>query len=62
MDKTFRPYDPDQLLLLPPALQDRLSEEHLVYFLSDLVDQLDLAAITSVYEQEARGYPPTTPA
>ena len=24
MEKTFRPYEPDQLLLLPPALQDWL--------------------------------------
>ncbi len=61
MDKTYRPYDPEQLLLLPPALQDWLPPAHVVYFLSDLVDELDLAAITAVYEQEARGYPPYHP-
>ena len=61
MDKTYRPYDPDQLLLLPPALQDWLPEEHVVFFLSDVVDQLDLTAITRVYEQESRGYPPYHP-
>ena len=61
MEKTYRPYEPDQLLLLPPALQDWLPEEHVVFFLSDVVDQLDLTAITSVYEQEQRGYPPYHP-
>ena len=41
MSKTFRPYDPDQQLLLPAALQEWLPPEHLAYFISDVVDQLD---------------------
>jgi transposase len=61
MDKTYRPYDPDQLLLLPPALQDWLPGEHVIFFLSDVVDQLDLTAIVAPYEQESRGYPPYHP-
>ncbi|HEX9164995.1 MAG TPA: IS1182 family transposase [Gemmatimonadales bacterium] len=61
MEKTYRPYEPDQLLLLPPALQDWLPADHVVFFLSDLVDQLDLTAITAPYEQEPRGYPPYHP-
>jgi transposase len=61
MEKTYRPYEPDQLLLLPPALQDWLPADHMVFFLSDLVDQLDLTAVTTVYEQESRGYPPYHP-
>lgn len=60
-EKTYRPYDPDQLLLLPPVLQDWLPADHVVFFLSDLIDQLDLTAITAPYEQEARGYPPYHP-
>ena len=42
MSKTFRSYDPDQQLLLPAALQEWLPENHLAYFISDVVDQLDL--------------------
>ncbi len=61
MEKTYRPYEPDQLLLLPPALQDWLPADHMVFFVSDLVGQLDLTAITTVYEQESRGYPPYHP-
>ena len=62
MNKTFRPYSPNQILLLPPALQDWLPKDHLVYTLSDIVDSLDLSPIISHYEQELRGYPPYHPA
>ena len=34
---------------------------HLAFFVSDLIDQLDLSDITSVYEGEDRGYPPYHP-
>ncbi len=62
MDKTYRPYDPDQLLLMPPSLREWLPREHLAYFVSDVVDGLDLSGIYQVYEREARGYPPYHPA
>jgi transposase len=61
MAKTYRPYVPEQDLLLPPSLRDWLPEDHLAYFVSDVVDQLDLSAITAVYEDEERGYPPYHP-
>jgi transposase len=61
MEKTYRPYDPDQLFLLPPALQDWVPEGHLVHFLSDVVDALDRNPILVRYEREARGYPPYHP-
>ena len=58
--KTFRPYEPDQMLLLPPALQDWVPDDHLARFVGDLVDTLDLSAIEDAYEEE-RGYPPYHP-
>jgi transposase len=61
MAKTYRPYCPDQMLLLPPSLQDWLPEDHLAYFVSDVVDNLDLDAIESFYEKEDRGQPPYHP-
>ena len=61
MAKTYRPYVPEQDLLLPPSLRDWLPEDHLAFFVSDLIDQLDLSAITTVYEDEERGYPPYHP-
>jgi transposase len=61
MAKTYRQYVPEQDLLLPPSLRDWLPDDHLAYFVSDLVDQLDLSAITAVYEGEGRGQPPYHP-
>ena len=61
MSKTYLPYDPDQQLLLPAALREWLPEDHLAYFISDVVDQLDLAEITARYEGERRGGPPYHP-
>jgi transposase len=61
MAKTFRPYVPEQELLLPPSVNDWLPEHHLAYFVSDLVDELDLSAIVTPYEDEERGYPPYHP-
>jgi transposase len=61
MAKTYRPYLPEQEFLLPPSLRDWLPEDHLAFFVGDLIDQLDLSAITTVYEDEERGYPPYHP-
>jgi transposase len=61
MAKTYRPYLPEQDLLLPPSLRDWLPENHLAYFVGDVIDQLDLKAIEGYYEQEERGYPPYHP-
>ena len=61
MAKTYRTYLPEQDLLLPPSLRDWLPEDHLAYFVSDVVEQLDLSAIESVYEKEERGQPPYHP-
>ena len=61
MAKTYRPYSPDQMFLLPPSLHDWLPENHLVYFVSDVVDHLDLSAIESIYEKDDRGQPPYHP-
>ena len=61
MSKTYFPYDPDQQLLLPAALQEWLPDDHLAYFISDVVDQLDLSSITARYEGERRGGPPYHP-
>ena len=57
MGKPYRSYLPEQDLLLPPSLRDWLPDSHLVYFVSDVVDQLDLSAIEKVYEKEWRGQP-----
>ena len=61
MSKTYLPYDPEQQLLLPAALQEWLPPDHLPYFISDVVDQMDLSVIMVRYEEERRGGPPYHP-
>src|SRR6202166_1958119 len=61
MGKRYRPYYPDEELLLPPSLRDWLPEKHLAYFVSDVVDNLDLSAVEAVYGSEKRGQPPYDP-
>jgi transposase len=61
MGKSFRPYYPDEELLLPPSLREWLPEDHLAYFVSDVVDNLDLSAMDAVYGAEKRGQPPYNP-
>ncbi len=62
MAKSYKTYLPEQSLLLPPSLREWLPDDHLAFFVSDLVDVLDLSAITSVYERDDRGQPPYHPA
>jgi transposase len=61
MGKRYRAYSPEEDLLLPPSLRDWLPEEHLAYFVSDVVDQLDLSGMDAVYGNEKRGQPPYDP-
>ena len=64
MSRTYLPYDPEQQLLLPAALQEWLPPDHLACFISDVVDQLDqldLSEISARYERESRGGPPYHP-
>lgn len=60
--KTFRPYDPGQVLLISPVLSDWIPDGDLAHFVSDLVETgaLDLAAIYASYVGE-RGQPPYDP-
>src|SRR3990167_2004964 len=61
--KTFKPYAPDQLYLLPPNMAEWLPEGHLAPFISDVVDQMELMEIFADYEKgDDRGQPPYHPA
>ncbi|MCM3873651.1 MAG: IS1182 family transposase [Pyrinomonadaceae bacterium] len=63
MGKTFRSYDMNQQLLLPPDLREWLRPDHLALYVSDVVDSLDLSGILKVYEEgDGRGRPPYHPA
>jgi transposase len=58
--KTFRPYDQDSLLLMPPSVRDWVEPDGLAAFVSDLVDSLDLAPFLAAHD-DPRGMPPYHP-
>ena len=61
MSKTFRPWDVDQVWLLPPSVQDLVPPGHVAHFVRDTVRTgLDLTAIMARYREE-RGQPPYHP-
>ena len=44
MPTRFRPYQPKQMLMLPPDLREWVPEGHLAHQVSELVDGLELGA------------------
>ena len=61
MSKIFRDWEPDQVWLLPPSVQDLVPAGHVAHFVRDTVcNALDLSAIMASYGEE-RGYPPYHP-
>ena len=62
MNKSYQPWTQDQAYLLPPSLRDWLPEDHLAWFILDVVSQLDLSAIErAIQSKDARGQRPYHP-
>lgn len=62
MAANYLPYEPQQMLLLPEALQDWLPEGHLAHFIGDTVDTLDLGAFHARYDKDGPRNQPFHPA
>ena len=61
-EKQFRDWNPDQPFLLPPSLQEWLPEDHPVYLMLDILEELDVSAIEEKYRQkDSRGTRPYAP-
>lgn len=61
MAKTFKSWDVDQPVLLPPSVHERVPAGHLAHFARNLVrDSLDVSAIRKA-QTEDRGFPPYDP-
>jgi len=56
--KNYRPWDAEQSSQEPVSPRDALPEDDLVFFLLDLVPQLDLSPFHDHYARELRGQPP----
>ncbi len=62
MAKQYRPWTPNQPWLFPPSPRDWLAKEHFVFFLMEVVDELDIGAIEDViHSKDARGNRPFDP-
>lgn len=60
--KPYRPWSPNQPYLVPPRPSDWLPEDHLVYFLLDVVEELDITAIeVPIQARDLRGVAPYDP-
>lgn len=46
----FKPYDPDQLSLLPPSLEELIEPNHVVRVVRHVIDQIDIDAIVKKYK------------
>jgi len=62
MAANYLPYEPQQMLLLPEALQDWLPEGHVAHFISDTVDTLELSAFHARYDKDGPRNQPFHPA
>jgi transposase len=62
MPTSFLPYEPNQDFLLPPSLSEWLPENHLMYFVVDIIDRLDLQMFYARYEGDGRRNQPFDPA
>ena len=62
MPTSFLPYEPNQDFLLPPSLSEWLPENHLAYFVSEIIDRLNLQKFYARYEGDGRRNQPYDPA
>ena len=62
MSKLYQPWTQDQSYLLPPSVRDWLPEDHLAWFILEVVSQLDLSAIErAIQSKDSRGQRPYHP-
>ena len=58
---SFRKYDPNQTVLLPPNLDEWLPEDHLARVVAEVVDHLDLEPLLATYRNAEGGFPAFDP-
>ena len=50
----FLPYNPEQAYLLPPSVREVLGEDHICFFVHQVVERLELSALEQGYVEEGR--------
>ena len=62
MSQNFIGCDREQVLLMPPSLQDWLPQNHLAWFVLDAVEEMDLTGFYAEYRGDGVGRPAHDPA
>ncbi|MDQ6751855.1 MAG: transposase, partial [Actinomycetota bacterium] len=61
VNKRFKAFDPDAVMLVPPSLDEWLPQNHLARFIAEIVsEELDLSRFYDSYAK-AKGQPPYDP-
>ena len=60
--KSYQPWTQDQIFLMPPSMKEWLKEDHLAWFILDVVSELDISPIEeAIRRKDARGQRPYDP-
>ena len=60
--KSYQPWTQDQMFLMPPSMKEWLKEDHLVWFILDVVSELDISPVEkAIQRKDARGQRPYDP-
>lgn len=59
--KTYRRFNPNQTYLFDQDPRDWLPDDHLVFFIEDILSEVDYTAFHEAHEDEQRGHPPYDP-
>ena len=54
----FKDYNPQQVLLLPPSLEELIAPKHLVRVVNQVVDSMDVSELINLYGGGASVYHP----
>ena len=60
--KSYQPWTQDQMFLMPPSMREWLKEDHLAWFILDVVSELDISPVEkAIQRKDARGQRPYDP-
>ena len=60
--KSYQPWTQDRMFLMPPSMREWLKEDHLVWFILDVVSELDISPVEkAIQRKDARGQRPYDP-
>ena len=51
---TFKPYDQNQLSLLPPSLEDFVAKDHPARILNEIIEKTDITSLNEAYKSRGR--------